>query len=244
MSSAQNCVATLPVSDWFPLITYDDAIRDSQQPLQLEEMTSSNDDKPPTVQQHVSEVTCSPTTNSTTTPEGVKEHEDVHKSTADCDSNVDVCNVAITSNVSPVAGDNATSADGQTTDELEMDCRRLPIDGDAYGEVVENIESYSRPEMMAATGGDDSIGTAEFEDLLRTSKQMILSLSDMNSDEKTPMTSCRLADAEYRMHAALAAAGAAYEFGLSPPGCADVDSTSTDVHEMIQNELMQTLTLL
>ena len=125
-------------------------------------------------------------------------------------------------------------------DKPETDCRRLPADAADCRDVLDSTELRSGLESISAIGGSESADALGYDELLRTSKQMIFSSGDV----RKPVTSHKMADVENKMHAALAAAGIAPNFGLSPPECADVNSTSTDVHQMIQNELIQTLTLL
>jgi len=220
---------------------YDDVMRESQQQRQHPDMTSSNDDLPSSARQCVIEVGSPPTTDDSAMPEGVIEREAiVNEATAHCDTNAYACAVtSLAESISPTYDDHST-ADGQTN-KPEMECRRLPIDGDDCHAVLHDIEPRSRLDMTAAAaaaGGITSACSRNYHDLLRTSEQMMFSNGDRNSDNKRPVTSLTLTEAECRMHAM----GTAYEFGLSPPECADVNST--DIHQMIQNDLIQTVTLL
>jgi hypothetical protein len=151
-----------------------------------------------------------------------------------------------------VADGGGVTADRQTSGP-EMDSRALPssVAGGQRLSVADDLQftgdeqPFAEPGTVAAAAScDSSIEMRDFQDLLRTSRQAIFSLGDGDEGDKRAVTSYKLAEAEFKMQAALAAAGAGYEFGLSPPGCADVDSTATDVHQMIQNELLQTLRLL
>lgn len=105
----------------------------------------------------------------------------------------------------------------------------------------DTISKNSEPEMMATAVGSPTTHKTTYDETLRTYRELLASDNNSNED-KRPVTSFKMSDEEFKMHAALMAAGC--EFGLSPPGGSEVSATATGVHLMIQDEMLQTMTLL
>lgn len=121
-----------------------------------------------------------------------------------------------------------------------VDCRVIPVADDTQKAEITTASASADhftddTAAVQATGSDDS---------LRTCRPLIFPSSFGATADTMTSSSFKMTDAESKMHAALAAAGGGQEFGLSPPRCVDVNSSSSDVHAMIENELIQTLRLL
>jgi hypothetical protein len=243
-----TAVPVMPAADFVTMSSSVDDEYDRRLQQQPEVTSPQNADEPPIKRHHFGQIAASaPATND----------ELQCAATARSADGTDVAVAAQNPVTSPSQRDVVVDGGGVTADRQtsgpEIDSRasssnvaseqRLLIAEDL--QLIGDEQTFAEPGTIAAAASCDiSIEMRDCQELLRTSRQVIFSLGDGDEGDKKGLTSFKLAEAEFKMQAALAAAGAGYEFGLSPPGCSDVDSTATDVHQMIQNELLQTLRLL